>query len=75
MLSSVLIAGVVVVNPSTVGEMVEAQLELSVKVKLHPSVVSGRGRVISGRGGYTTDPMLKHSDVAKPDMRPDNPPC
>lgn len=75
MLSSVLITGVVVVSPSTVGEMVEVQLELSVKVRLHPSVVSGRGRVISGRGGYITDPMLRHSDATKPDMRPDNPPC
>lgn len=74
MLSSVLSAEVRVVSPGTVGETVEVQLELSVKVKLHPSVVSGRGRVISGGGGYTTDPMLKHSDATNPDMRPDNPP-
>lgn len=51
MLSSVLSAEVTVVSPGTVGETVEVQLELSVKVKLHPSVVSGRGRAISGRGG------------------------
>lgn len=74
MLSSVLSAEVTVVSLGTVGEMVEVQLLISVKVKLHLSVVSGRGRVISGGGGYTTDPMPKHSDATNPDMRPDNPP-
>lgn len=74
MLSSVLSAEVPVVSPGTVGETVDVQLLFSVKVKLHPSVVSGRGRVIPGRGGYITDPMLKHSDATNPDMRPDKPP-
>lgn len=75
MLSSVVSAGDVVVTPSSVGGIVEVQLRLSVIVKLHPSVVSGRGRVISLGEGYTKDPMLTHKEATNPDTRPDIPPC
>lgn len=48
-----LCTGAVVMECSCAGRAVAVQLRLSVAVKLQPSVVSGRGRVSSGGGGYT----------------------
>lgn len=57
-----------------VGKAVEVQLRLSVVVKLQPSVVSDRGRLISGDGGYIWAPMPTHRANTNPDTRPDNAP-
>lgn len=75
MLSSVVSAGNVLVTPGSVGRIVEVQLRLSVRVKLHPSVVSGRGRVISCGEGCITDPRLTQKEATNPDTRPNIPPC
>ncbi len=58
----------------SVGKAVEVQLRPPVVVKLQPSVVSDRGRVISGEGGYIRPPRLTHKDATKPDRRPDKAP-
>lgn len=55
---------------SCAGRAVEVQLRLSAVVKLQPSVVSDRGRVISGEGGYILAPMLTQRDMINPDIRP-----
>lgn len=62
--------GAVVMEVSCVGRAVEVQLRLSVAVKLHPSVVRDRGRLISGGGGYIWAPMPTHRDTTNPDARP-----
>ncbi len=54
----------------SVGRAVDVQL-----VKLQPSVISDRGRVIEGGGGYIRDPMVKQNEATNPDNRPDKPPC
>lgn len=73
-LLSALCAGAVVMGISCVGRAVEVQLRPPVMVKLQPSVVSGRGLVNSGGGGYTWAPMPTHRDTTKPDTRPDKAP-
>lgn len=57
-----------------VGKAVEVQLGLSVVVKLQPSMVSDRGRVIAGGGGYITDAILTPQDTSNPDTRLEKPP-
>ncbi len=59
----------------SVGGSVDVQLRPSIVVKLQPSVLSGRGRVIEGGGGYMMDPMVTQNDATNPDNRPDKPPC
>lgn len=43
-------------------------------VKLQPSVVSDRGRVSAGLGGYIWAPTPTHRDTANPDNRPSSAP-
>lgn len=66
--------GAVVVELCNVGTWVEVQLKLSVIVKLQPSVVSDRGRLISGGGGYIWAPMATQRDTASPNTTPDKAP-
>lgn len=66
--------GAVVMEVGWVGNAVEVQLRLSGMVKLHPSVVSVRGRVISWGGGYILDPILTQRDTINPDIRPETAP-
>lgn len=56
------------------GRAVEVQLRLLTVGKLQPSVVSGKGRVISGGEGDIRPPRPTHTDTAKPNTRPDKPP-
>lgn len=58
-----------------VGRAVEVQLRPPVTVKLQPSVVSARGRVTSGEGGYIWAPIPTHRDMTNPDKSPDKAPC
>lgn len=69
-----LCTGAVVMEVGCAGRAVEVQLRLSAVVKLQPSVVSDRGRVISGGGGYIWAPMPTHRDKINPDTRPDKAP-
>lgn len=73
-LSSLFCTGAVVMEVGWVGKAVEVQLRLTGVVKLQPSVVSVRGRVISRGGGYILDPMLTQRDTINPDIRPDTAP-
>lgn len=68
------VAVVAVMKVGCVGKAVEVQLGLSVVVKLQPSMVSDRGRVIAGGGGYITDAMLTPQDTSNPDTRLEKPP-
>lgn len=58
----------------SVGRAVEVQLRLSPVAKLQPSVVIGRGRVISGMGGDIRDARQKAKAATNPVTRPDKPP-
>lgn len=68
------VAVVAVMKVGCVGKAVEVQLRLSVEVKLESPMVSDRGRVIAGGGGYITDPMLRHKEATNPETRLDKPP-
>lgn len=53
-----------------VGRAVEVQVRMSAVVKLQPSVVSDRGRVSVGGGGYSWAPIPTQRETANPDTRP-----
>lgn len=58
------------------GRAVEVQLRPgSGEVALQPAVLSGRGWVIAGEGGYSTAPRVTHIDATNPDNKPAKPPC
>lgn len=57
------------------GRAVEVQLRLLGEVELQPSVLSGRGWVNAGEGGYSCAPRVTHIDATNPDNKPDKPPC
>lgn len=63
----------VVKGTDFVGAAVDVQVWLTA-VRLQPSVVSDRGLVIAGGGGYIWAPMPTHRDTTNPDTRPDKAP-